>query len=401
MEWLCALLKGPKDSEPDRRRPRVTAEEETTLWEEPVRPKEEDPLGNNNEELDRALALSLAEDAENPKGSKRVLLIRSSRQRGFTGYQAFHKVVHSWASKKFMTGCWKVLRVQKCHSIVQTNVLPSLYIYYGKEQLRGQRHWKGEFAPDEDAHVIGDCIMPCCSFCYVDAKKSIDVVRVLILHFLLAKYIYVKLKTCLQHVLRELPSSPVPAQHYWKLSVKKKVKGFFRRYPDAQTAFNADPEKWPIIWHLLVCSMDRNRIESASGAMLSFVRRPLSVAVPAANLLGIHLFQCPKVQTQLEKEQKRKEKEEAQMRKQQKKQQEEALREQKRREKEEAEMKKQQRKQEEEAWKERKHREKEEAEMRKRVNNKRSSKRRLTKNRNTVRRKVHNSRSFIYDTFLF
>ncbi|KAL5206581.1 hypothetical protein ABZP36_034790 [Zizania latifolia] len=104
MEWLCALLKGPKDGEPDRRHPR-----------------EEDPLGNNNEELDRALALSLAEDAENPKGSKRVLLIRSSRQRGFTGCQAFHKVVHCWASKKFMTGCWKVLRVQKCHSIVQTN----------------------------------------------------------------------------------------------------------------------------------------------------------------------------------------------------------------------------------------------------------------------------------------
>ncbi|KAG8083587.1 hypothetical protein GUJ93_ZPchr0015g6738 [Zizania palustris] len=25
--------------------------------------------------------------------------------------------------------------------------------------------------------------------------------------------------------------------------VRKKVKGFFRRYPDAQTAFNADPEK--------------------------------------------------------------------------------------------------------------------------------------------------------------
>ncbi|KAK8454227.1 hypothetical protein SEVIR_5G418500v4 [Setaria viridis] len=62
---------------------------------------------------------------------------------------------------------------------------------------------------------------------------------------------------------------------------------------------------------------------------------------------------------------KRQEKEEAQMRKLQKKQQEEALREQKRREKEEAEAKKQQKKQEEEALKEQKRREKEEAEMKK------------------------------------
>ncbi|CAO1944071.1 unnamed protein product [Urochloa humidicola] len=72
-----------------------------------------------------------------------------------------------------------------------------------------------------------------------------------------------------------------------------------------------------------------------------------------------------KVQKQLEKEIKRQEKEEAQMRKLQKKQQEEALREQKRREKEEAEAKKQQKKQEEEALKEQKRREKEEAEMKK------------------------------------
>jgi len=67
----------------------------------------------------------------------------------------------------------------------------------------------------------------------------------------------------------------------------------------------------------------------------------------------------------VEKEIKRQEKEEAQMRKLQKKQQEEALREQKRREKEEAEVKKQQKKQEEEALKEQKRREKEEAEMKK------------------------------------
>ncbi|KAG8078738.1 hypothetical protein GUJ93_ZPchr0007g4278 [Zizania palustris] len=67
----------------------------------------------------------------------------------------------------------------------------------------------------------------------------------------------------------------------------------------------------------------------------------------------------------VQKELKRKEKEEAQMRKQQKKQQEEALREQKRREKEEADLRKQQRRQEEEALKEQKRREKEEAEMRK------------------------------------
>jgi chromatin assembly factor 1 subunit A len=71
------------------------------------------------------------------------------------------------------------------------------------------------------------------------------------------------------------------------------------------------------------------------------------------------------VQKHHKKEMKRLEKEEAQMRKLQKKQQEEALREQKRHEKEEAEAKKQQKKQEEEAQKEQKHREKEEAEMKK------------------------------------
>ena len=71
------------------------------------------------------------------------------------------------------------------------------------------------------------------------------------------------------------------------------------------------------------------------------------------------------MQKQVEKEIKRQEKEEAQMRKLQKKQQEEALREQKRREKEEAEAKKQQKKQEEEALKEQKRCEKEEAEMKK------------------------------------
>lgn len=62
---------------------------------------------------------------------------------------------------------------------------------------------------------------------------------------------------------------------------------------------------------------------------------------------------------------KRQEKEEAQMRKLQKKQQEEAMREQKRREKEGAEAKKLQKKQEEEAQKEQKRREKEEAEIKK------------------------------------
>lgn len=42
-------------------------------------------------------------------------------------------------------------------------------------------------------------------------QKFLHVARVLIFHFLLAKCIYVKSKTFLQHVLRELPSSPVPA----------------------------------------------------------------------------------------------------------------------------------------------------------------------------------------------
>uniref|UniRef100_A0A0D9VSC4 LIM zinc-binding domain-containing protein n=2 Tax=Leersia perrieri TaxID=77586 RepID=A0A0D9VSC4_9ORYZ len=67
MKWLCAFLKGPKDGELNRRRPRVTTGEETTLWEEPVRPKKEDPPRHNNEEMDHALALTLAEDAKNTK----------------------------------------------------------------------------------------------------------------------------------------------------------------------------------------------------------------------------------------------------------------------------------------------------------------------------------------------
>jgi chromatin assembly factor 1 subunit A len=71
------------------------------------------------------------------------------------------------------------------------------------------------------------------------------------------------------------------------------------------------------------------------------------------------------VQKHPKKEMKHLEKEEAQMRKLQKKEQEEALREQKRCKKEEAEAKKQQKKQEEEAQKEQKRREKEEAEMKK------------------------------------
>ncbi|KAL5231657.1 hypothetical protein ABZP36_030433 [Zizania latifolia] len=42
-----------------------------------------------------------------------------------------------------------------------------------------------------------------------------------------------------------------------------------------------------------VSRRDRNMIESASGVMLSFARRPLSAAIPASNLLGTDLFQCP------------------------------------------------------------------------------------------------------------
>ncbi|CAL4913731.1 unnamed protein product [Urochloa decumbens] len=67
MKWLCTFLKGQKPGEPNRRRPRVTAgEEEDTLWQPPVRPKN-DPPRHDNEELDRAIAESLAEDAKPPK----------------------------------------------------------------------------------------------------------------------------------------------------------------------------------------------------------------------------------------------------------------------------------------------------------------------------------------------
>ncbi|CAO2172383.1 unnamed protein product [Urochloa humidicola] len=97
------------------------------------------------------------------------------------------------------------------------------------------------------------------------------------------------------------------------------------------------------------------------------VRRLDDVGVPELRdgNLPANEKEIQKVQKQLEKEIKRQEKEEAQMRKLQKKQQEEALKEQKRCEKEEAEAKKQQKKQEEEALKEQKRREKEEAEMKK------------------------------------
>ncbi|KAK8446281.1 hypothetical protein SEVIR_9G462700v4 [Setaria viridis] len=66
MKWLCTFLKGQKPGEPNRRRPRVTAGEEDTLWQPPVRPKN-DPPRNDNEELDRAIAESLEEDVKPPK----------------------------------------------------------------------------------------------------------------------------------------------------------------------------------------------------------------------------------------------------------------------------------------------------------------------------------------------
>ncbi|GJN08339.1 hypothetical protein PR202_ga26249 [Eleusine coracana subsp. coracana] len=66
MKWLCAFLKGTKPGEPNRRRPRVITGEENTLWQEPVRPKD-DPPRHDNEELDRAIAQSLAEDVKPPK----------------------------------------------------------------------------------------------------------------------------------------------------------------------------------------------------------------------------------------------------------------------------------------------------------------------------------------------
>ncbi|KAF7049570.1 hypothetical protein CFC21_058087 [Triticum aestivum] len=69
MKWLCNFLKGTKPVESNhRRRPRVTAGEESSLWQqEPVRPKREDPPRHDNEELDRQIALSLAEEAKRPK----------------------------------------------------------------------------------------------------------------------------------------------------------------------------------------------------------------------------------------------------------------------------------------------------------------------------------------------
>ncbi|KAK3147703.1 hypothetical protein QOZ80_3BG0285760 [Eleusine coracana subsp. coracana] len=69
MKWLCAFLKGTKPGEPNRRRPRVIAGEENTLWQEPVRPKD-DPPRHDNEELDRAIAQSLAEDVKPPKSKE-------------------------------------------------------------------------------------------------------------------------------------------------------------------------------------------------------------------------------------------------------------------------------------------------------------------------------------------
>ncbi|XP_062216096.1 LIM domain-containing protein HDR3 [Phragmites australis] len=66
MKWLCAFLKGTKPGVPSCRWPRLTAGEESTLWQEPTRPKANPPR-HDNEELDRAIAQSLAEDDKNPK----------------------------------------------------------------------------------------------------------------------------------------------------------------------------------------------------------------------------------------------------------------------------------------------------------------------------------------------
>ncbi|WVZ84877.1 hypothetical protein U9M48_031850 [Paspalum notatum var. saurae] len=69
MKWLCTFLKGPKPGEPNRRRPQVTdGEEEDSLWQQPIKPKNDLPR-NDNEELDRAIAVS-CRGCQTPKRPK-------------------------------------------------------------------------------------------------------------------------------------------------------------------------------------------------------------------------------------------------------------------------------------------------------------------------------------------
>ncbi|XP_020086974.1 protein DA1-related 2 isoform X1 [Ananas comosus] len=71
MKWLCKFFKGRSIGESNGRRRTVTGDEDM-LWHGPIRSMD-DQSKAENEELDRAIALSLAEDAKNSKGARETL----------------------------------------------------------------------------------------------------------------------------------------------------------------------------------------------------------------------------------------------------------------------------------------------------------------------------------------
>ncbi|KAJ4813874.1 DA1 [Rhynchospora pubera] len=67
IKWLCKLFRGRNNVESGGRRPPRVVGEENMLWREPNKSRD-DQSKADNEELDRAIALSLAEENKHPKG---------------------------------------------------------------------------------------------------------------------------------------------------------------------------------------------------------------------------------------------------------------------------------------------------------------------------------------------
>ncbi|KAJ3682690.1 hypothetical protein LUZ60_012917 [Juncus effusus] len=69
MKWFCKLFKGSRsNTESDERRPTRVVGEENMLWREHNRSRRDDRTKADNEELDRAIALSLEEENKHRKG---------------------------------------------------------------------------------------------------------------------------------------------------------------------------------------------------------------------------------------------------------------------------------------------------------------------------------------------
>ncbi|KAF3329080.1 protein DA1-related 2 isoform X1 [Carex littledalei] len=67
IKWLCKLLRGRNHAESGGKRPPRVVGEENMFWREPNKSRD-DQSKADNEELDRAIALSLAEENKHPKG---------------------------------------------------------------------------------------------------------------------------------------------------------------------------------------------------------------------------------------------------------------------------------------------------------------------------------------------